>query len=133
MVTLLHIPSSTSYFSVSLQTLHMISLLHFKDSHGCVVLSHGVFILICISSMAHCVERHFLHFLVQLADVATGITPCFPSLRKICSYLPDLQCLKKHYFTIYSFFFLTIVSDKGINLVPGTPSWPEVEVWIDYF
>lgn len=111
----------------------MISLLHFKDSHGCVVLSHGVFILICISSMAHCVERHFLHFLVQLADVATGITPCFPSLRKICSYLPDLQCLKKHYFIIYSFFFLTIVSDKGINLVPGTPSWPEVEVWIDYF
>ena len=133
MVALLHIPSSTSYFSVLLQTLYMISLFHFKDSHGCVALFHGVFILICIYLMTHCVEHHFLHLLVQLADMTTGITPCFPPLRKICSYLPDFQCLKKNYFIIYSFFFLTSVSDEGINLVPGTPSWPEVEVWIDYF
>ena len=48
-------------------------------------------------------------------------------------FLTDFQCLKKNYFIIYSFFFLTSVSDEGINLVPGTPSWPEVEVWIDYF
>ena len=74
--------------------------------------------------MTHYVEHHFLHLLVQLADMTTGITPCFPSLRKIYSYLPDFQGLKKHYFIIYSFFFLTIVPDKGINLVPGTPSWP---------
>lgn len=57
--------------------------------------------------------------------------PRFLSLKDHYSLLPDIQCFENSYF-IYSVKVL-VCSGGRVNLVPLTPSWPEMEVLVLMF
>lgn len=56
---------------------------------------------------------------------------CFLYLKDHCSLLPGIQCFENHWF-IY-FVKVLVCSGGRVNLVPVTPSWPEMEALVLVF